>query len=152
MSELKGMTRCPVIAQTRKKLKGFSVQHLIQSLSIKQSTSSSHGILQTPEQDLATPLAGYTVSCGEEHGGGRKKGSQSNTVNSGKLHLTVFCTIPRTALINTQFHFYTRNTTKRQQTLRNNWWIFQKGFDRSLTLDFFGDIILFDPINETKPH
>lgn len=60
----------------------------------------------------------YRVGRNMEEGG--RKTPSHTLYNSGKLHLTVFCTIPRNALIDTEFHFYTRNTTKRQQTLRNN--------------------------------
>lgn len=48
--------------------------------------------------------------------------SQLHTVKCSEIPFTVLCTIPRKALIDTEFHYFLFcfYTTKRQQTLRNN--------------------------------
>lgn len=74
--------------------------------------------------------------------------------NAVEFHLTVFCTIPRKALIDTESHFFFFFTQEIPQRGSKPSEIIDisKGFDRSLTLDFISDIILFDPINKHKPH
>lgn len=107
---------------------------------------SHHKLYYRFKQYWATPLALYAVSRGKEPAGGRKTDSQPHVVELGEIAFNCLLHNPKKSF--DQYRIFTQEIPQRgSKTSEIN--DVSKGFDRTLSLDFFSDIV-FKPIKKKQ--